>query len=85
MVHSTLVEPKRFSLIPPDTKEREVSRPMWPTSGLWRPGFIYAHSSLRWHRIAVERFAGRFEVSAGVRAGVVRVDGQPDTVLFLEN
>jgi hypothetical protein len=84
IVHSRLIAPKPWSLIPPDPLEREVNRPLWPTTSLWKPGFIYAHTAVLWHRIGVEEYVGAWGPHAGgplpVRSdgtGWVQLDIEP--------
>jgi Dolichyl-phosphate-mannose-protein mannosyltransferase len=68
----------RFSLIPPDTTDREMAfGPRIPTK-LWRPGFFYKIDVVLNHRIGVERYWGAW--SAG---GPARLDGRPDTTLAI--
>jgi len=78
------VAPKAWSLIPPDDKERDISRPMWPTTSFWRPGFIYRHTAVRWHRIGVEQFSGSFTPHTGASLAPSRTDSAPSTVLMVE-
>jgi hypothetical protein len=57
-VRSTIVEKGRFSLIPPDTVDREMARgPVIPTK-LWKKGMIYETHAVLNHRIGVERYWG---------------------------
>jgi hypothetical protein len=80
-VHSKLEAPKRWSLIPPDPQEREVSRPCWPPTSLWRPGFFYKRGAVLWHRIGVERYWGFFKSEEAGRSPA-RLDGAVTTDLI---
>jgi hypothetical protein len=57
-VRSSVEARAPFSLIPPDTIDREMAfSPPLPTK-LWRPGFIYKTVTVLNHRIGRERYDG---------------------------
>jgi hypothetical protein len=73
-VRSTALARARWSLIPPDTTDRQMAVPPPLATKLWRPRFIYRTVTVLNHRIGAERYAGQW-VSRDGSAPPTRVDG----------
>jgi hypothetical protein len=80
-VRSTVEKQERFSLVPPDTTDREMARgPVLP-SKLWQKGMIYETFAVLNHRIGVERYWGYWAPRDASLPPPRRVDGKPETTL----
>ncbi len=77
-VRSAIDAPAKFSLIPPDTTDREMAYPPRIATKLWRPGFLYKVDVVLDHRIGLERYWGAWSYG-----GPGRLDGRPDTTLAI--
>ncbi|HEY4013504.1 MAG TPA: glycosyltransferase family 39 protein [Polyangiaceae bacterium] len=79
-VRSTVEEQEPYSLIPPDTMDREMGYPPNIPTKLWRPGFIYKTTIVLNHRIGRERYDGYWTGGNGVPR---RTDDQKYTRLVV--
>lgn len=79
-IKSDVEKKARFSLIPIDTTDRDMSFPEPIPTKLWKPHCIYRTSADLNHRIGVERYSGRWVPRDG-GAFPHRIDNRPDTVL----
>jgi hypothetical protein len=79
-VRSTMVARSRWSFVPPDTTDRQMSIPTPLATKLWRSRFIYKQVTVMNHRIGEERYWGQW-VSRDGSAAPGRVDGAPQTTL----
>jgi hypothetical protein len=79
-VRSTIESKARFSLIPPDTTDREMAYPPSLATKLWRPEMIYKTYAVLNHRIGRERYWGTWTSRDGTEVPR-RIDGETETTL----
>jgi hypothetical protein len=77
-VVSTMEARSRFSLVPPDTIDREMAIPPPLATKLWRARFIYKTVTVMNHRVGRERYSGQW-VSRDGSVAPRRIDGPPMT------
>jgi hypothetical protein len=81
-VRSTIEAREAFSLIPPDTTDREMAWGSPLATKLWRPGMLYDTSTVLNHRIGRERYWGYWASRDGSPVPR-RSDGQSETTLVV--
>jgi hypothetical protein len=76
-IRARVQERARFSLIPPDTTDREVAIAPSLRTKLWKPQFIYKIDFDLNHRIGVEQYFGKWLGDGAPQ----RLDGRSETAL----
>jgi hypothetical protein len=71
-----------FSLIPPDTTDRDSAFPGSLPTKLWKPHCIYVATTVLNHRIGIEQYSGRW-IPRDSAPFPHRTDNRPDTVLLI--